>query len=77
MVRSSVLYDSAKIACLSEIWFFSMNQFAVFFDHQYIWKESLDFLPGDNYQGKIASETNTLDWVWQVVIFIQSDCRIL
>ena len=34
-------------------------QIAGFFDNQYLWNESmnvLDFLHGDNYQGKVASE---------------------
>ena len=34
------------------------------------WKESsylLDFLDGDNYQRKVASETTTFVWVWPVV----------
>ena len=61
----------------------STNQTSVFFDHQYLWKKSinilhcvkyrnfhtmklgeimvfyavLDFLHGDNHQGKIASQT--------------------
>ena len=26
---------------------------------------------------RAASETNTLDWVWPFVTFVQSDCRIL
>ena len=40
-----------------------------FFDHQYLWKESvnnLEFLHGGSHQGKIASETtqikNILKW---------------
>ena len=34
----------------------------LFFDHQYLWKESVDiliFLRGNNHQGKAESETNT------------------
>ena len=58
----------------------SANQIAVFFDHQYLWKESIDllvFLHGDNHQRKIASETTTLDVIWAIVLPTQSDCRIL
>ena len=58
----------------------STNQIAVFLDHQYFWKESiftLDFLHGDNYQGKVGSETTAFVWVWPIVPLIQSDCRIL
>ena len=35
------------------------------------------FLHGDNYQGKLTSEITTLGWVWPVVCFVQSNCRIL
>ena len=48
----------------------STNQVAVFFDHQDLWKESigtLDFLYGDNNQGKVDSEKATFGWVWPVV----------
>ena len=34
------------------------------------------FLQGNNHQWKVASETTTFDWVWQIVPFVQSDCRI-
>ena len=40
----------------------SANQITVFFDHQYLWKESidiLDFLRGNNHQGKIGSEATS------------------
>ena len=56
------------------------NQMAVFFDHQYLWKESisrLDFLHGDNHQRKVASESYPFGWVWPVLLLIQSDCIIL
>ena len=58
----------------------SANQVAVFFDHQYLWKESIDptdFLHGNNHQRKISSETITFGWVWPFVFLVQSDCRIL
>lgn len=45
----------------------SANQIAVLFDHQYIWNKPLyilDFLHGDIYLGKVASETDTSGWVW-------------
>ena len=41
---------------------FSTNQIAVFFDHQYLFKEStntLDFLHGDIHQGEVGSESST------------------
>ena len=65
-----------------ELWpkMLSVNQIAVFFDHRYLWKESidtLDFLPGINYQGDVASETTTFGCIWAGVPLIQSDCRIL
>ena len=56
----------------------STNQITVFFDRQYLWKESIDilyFLHGNNHQGNLASETTTFGWVWPVVPLIQSDCR--
>ena len=34
------------------------------------------FLQGNNYLWEVASETTTFDWVWQIVPFVQSDCRI-
>ena len=37
----------------------------------------LVFLHGVIHQGKVASATTTFVWVWPVVPFIQSDCRIL
>ena len=52
------------------------NKIAVFFDHQYLWKESIDtfdFMHGDNNQGKIGSEITTFGLVWPVVPLIQSD----
>ena len=52
---------------------FSTNQVAVFFDHQYLWKESidtLDFLHEDNNQGKVDYEKTTFGWVWPVVPLI-------
>ena len=58
----------------------STNQIAVFFDHQYLWKQSIntsDFLHEDNYQRKVGSETTTFVWVWPVVPHVQSDYSIL
>ena len=79
MVHISVLYDSAKSVSgknlALELWpkMFSASLIVVFFDHQYLWKESiniLDFLHGDNKK-KMASETTTFGWI------VKSDCRIL
>ena len=56
------------------------NQIAVFFDHQYRWKEAiniLDFLHEDIHQGKAASETTTFGWAWPVKPLVQSVCRSL
>ena len=39
------------------------NQIAVFFDHQYLWKysiDTLDFLHGDNHKQKEGFEITTL-----------------
>ena len=50
------------------------------FDHQYLWKESINilhFLLGDNHQRKEASKTTTFGQVWLVVLTFQSDSRIL
>ena len=59
----------------------SASQIAVFFDHQYLCKESLnllDFLHGDNDDGdKVASDTITFFCMWPVVPAVQSDYRIL
>ena len=58
----------------------SPNQIAVFFDHQYRWKESiitLDLLYGDNHEGKLRSDTTTLSWIWSLVLIwslVQSNC---
>ena len=52
----------------------------VLFDHQYLWKESsnlLDFLHGENHQGKVPSETTFFGWVLPVVLLIESDFIIL
>ena len=60
--------------------YFSAIQIAGFFDHQYLWKKSInifDFLYRDNHQRKVAPETTTFDWVWPAVPLGQSDCRIL
>ena len=56
------------------------NQIARFFDHQYLWKGLIDllhFLHGGDYQEKVASDATIFGWVWSVVPFILSDCRIL
>ena len=54
---------SGKILVL-QLWpqMLSTNQVAVFFDHQNIWKESIDtfdFWHRYNHQGKIGSENAT------------------
>ena len=49
----------------------STNQIAILFDHQYLWNEptdNVDFLYGDNHEGKVASETTTFGWVSPVVL---------
>ena len=54
----------------------STNQIAIFFDHQYPWKESvdiIDFLRGNNHQGEIGDETSAFGWVWPVVPLFQSN----
>ena len=41
------------------------KQIALFFDHQYLWKGSIntfDFLLGDNQQREAESETTTFGW---------------
>ena len=51
--------------------YLSSNPKAGLFDHQYLWKESvniLDFLLGDNHQRKEASKTTTFGQVWLVVL---------
>ena len=50
---------------VSQLWpkMLSSSQIAIFFDHQYLSKESidtLDFLHGDNHQYKVGSETTNL-----------------
>ena len=58
----------------------SPNQIALFIDHQYLWKESvnlLDFLHRDNPQRKVTCETTSFGWVCPVVPLIQSACRLL
>ena len=48
----------------------STNQIAASFDHQYLWKKSIDIfdlLHGDNHQEKVGSETTPFGWVWPVV----------
>ena len=57
----------------------SSNEIARVFDHQYIWKKSnnlFDFLDGDSYQAKVASETITFGYMWLILLLCQSDCRI-
>ena len=73
---------SGKNLFFFQLWpeMLSINQIAVFFDHQYLWKESinlLDYLHGINHQRKVASESNTFGWMWPDVLLIQSDYRIL
>ena len=49
----------------------SANQIPVFFNRQWVWKESidlLDFLDGDNHHKLVASETITFGWVWSVYL---------
>ena len=58
--------------CSFSIWpkVLSTNQIAAFFDHQCLWKKSVDIfdlLHGDNHQKKVRSETNPFGWVWPVV----------
>ena len=51
-----------------------------FFQYQYLCKESvdiLDFLKGDNYQEKVASDPAAFGWMWSRVPPVQSDWRIL
>ena len=46
---------------------FLSNQIAGFFDHQYLWKESiniLEFLHEGSQQGKISSETFSIYYFW-------------
>ena len=55
-------------------------QIAGFFDYQYNWRESSDFLVfshGDIYQMKVESETAPFSLMWPVVSLAKSDCRIL
>ena len=43
------------------------NQIAGFFDHQYLWKETinaLDFLHINSYQRKIVSQGTSVGWMW-------------
>ena len=71
--QTTVLIGYGELCLLS-------NQISGFFDHQCLWKESinlLDFLHGDNHQRKVTSGTATFDWVGPVVPLIQSVCRIL
>ena len=85
--QHSVLYDSVKTVCLGKIWFFSYglkmlstSQNAVFFDHWYFSKESIDtvdFSLGDNHQGMVGSQTTTFGWILPVMPLVQSDCRTL
>ena len=54
----------------------STNKIARFFDHHYLWKESInifDFLHADEQQGKIGSEITTFARVWPVAPLVQSD----
>ena len=80
----SVTYDCTKIAYLGKFWFVSyevnaLNQS----DDSIIWKERkginwyLRFLLGDNNERKVGSKTATYGWVWSVVLFDQTDCRVL
>ena len=42
------------------------NHIARFFDHHYLWKQSisiLDFLHGDIHEAKVASDTTTFGWM--------------
>ena len=59
---------------------YSANQIAVFFNHQYFWRESsdlLDFLHGENHQAKVASRITSFGLGLLVVSFIHLSCRIL
>ena len=54
------------------------NQIVGLFDHQYLWKESidfLDFLQGDNCQGKLASESTA--FVASCASLLLSNYRVL
>ena len=58
----------------------SASQIVVHFDHQYLWKESINtlgFVHGFNHQVKVASENTTFDRVWSVAPLVQSGRRIL
>ena len=47
------------------------NQIAVFFNHQYLWKETsnvLIFLHGDISHRKIASKSTTVGWIWPATL---------
>ena len=56
---------------------FSASQIALSFDHQYLWKESINLLGllnGDNHQREVASQTTSFGWVHPVKSLVQSDC---
>ena len=56
----------------------SAFQIALFFDHQCLWKLSinlLDFLHGDRHQRKIAYEIATVGWVWSAVLLLNQITR--
>ena len=92
-MHNNVLYNStnslsySNALSLGYIWvvqlwskILSTYQIAGFFDYQCLWKESingLDFLHGDNHQGKLVTETTTYAWVTLSVSLAQSDWRIL
>ena len=45
----------------------SYNEIVRCFDHQYIWKESVDILDsfyGDTHYRKVVTETITFGWLW-------------
>ena len=56
------------------------NQIAGFFDHHYLWKESVDVLSlfdRNHHQGKTASEATTFGWMFPFVHLVQSNCKVL
>ena len=87
VVHSNFLYDCTKNQKMSpknllQLWpkMLSAQQVAFTFDHEYLWKKSINilgFLNRDSHQREIASEITTFGCVRPVVPLFQSDCWIL
>ena len=55
----------------------SFTQIAGFFDHRYLWNDTINVLGflRNSYKGKIASKTNNFGWAWLAELNHAQTCQ--